>query len=156
MTGRVAELDRSIFSGYFSRFMACLFGGSGIHAPDQSATGHFNHQILASGAIHAFAHAALAVGCDQSGLIKLSDEIIEVVVRLENHVAAATAVPAARTAFGHERFAMKRDCTLAAVSGARENLDLINKHLTQGSTTLARPNVTSWQIKKARPGRTSP
>ena len=62
------------------------------------------------------------------GLVILSDEIVEIVVRLENHVAAATAVAAARTALGHVRFAMKRDRALAAVPGARVNLDLVDEH----------------------------
>jgi hypothetical protein len=72
----------------------------------------------------------------------LSDEIVEVVIRLENHVAAATAVPAARAALGYERFAMKRDRAFAAMPRAGENLDLVNKH--------------SVPTKKARSGKTSP
>src|SRR5687767_5683321 len=84
-------------------------------APDESAAGDFDDEVLSSRAIHPFAHPALAVLGDEAGLIKLRNEIIEIVVGLKNDVAATTAVATAGPAFGHKRFPMKRHGAFAAV-----------------------------------------
>jgi hypothetical protein len=80
-------------------------------------------------AVHAFAHAVVAVLGEKTGLVELIDEIVEVVAGLENDVAAAPAIAAAGAALGPIRFALKGDCTFAAVSRSRVNFDLIDKHL---------------------------
>ena len=66
--------------------------------------------------VHALAHAVFAVGREQARDVILLDEIVEVVVGLENDAAAAAAVAAAGAALGHERFAVKGDGALAAVT----------------------------------------
>ena len=79
-------------------------------------------------AIHALAHAGLAVLGDQAGDIILGDEIVQVMIGLQNHAAAATAIAAAGAAFGDVSFAMERDAAFATVAGARVDFDFVNKH----------------------------
>jgi hypothetical protein len=50
-------------------------------------------------------------------------------VGLQNDTSAASAVAAARTAFGNVRFPMKRDASLAAMAGTPEDFHFIDKHL---------------------------
>ena len=56
--------------------------------------------------------------------------MVEVVIGLENYIAAAPSIAAAGSAFGNEGFAVKRDAALPTVAGARENSDFIDEHLT--------------------------
>ena len=78
--------------------------------------------------VHAFAHAAFATERDEARDIILLDEIVQVVVGLKNHAAAATAVAAARPALGDVSLAMKRDRALAAVAGLRVDFYFVNEH----------------------------
>ena len=63
------------------------------------------------------------------GLIILGDEVVEVVVGLQNHAAAAAAVAAAGAALGDVGFAMERHAAFAAVPGPRVNFDFVNEHI---------------------------
>jgi hypothetical protein len=54
---------------------------------------------------------------DESGIVKLRDEIIEIVVGLKNHAAAAPAVAAAGAALGAISLAQESDTPFAAVAG---------------------------------------
>ena len=110
--------------------------------PHERATGNLDDEILARQAIHALAHAVMAVLGEESGLVKLLDEVVEVVARFENHVAPATAVAPAGSALGPVGLAHERDGPFATVAGARINLDLVNEHLA-GKLLV--------QKKKARP-----
>ena len=49
-------------------------------------------------------------------------------VRLENHIAAASAVAAVGTAFWHKFFPPKAHASAPAVAGLRKNSNLIDKH----------------------------
>jgi hypothetical protein len=79
--------------------------------------GNLDEQILAGVAVHALAHAGFAFRRDEARLIILRDEIVQVVVGLQNHAAAAPAVAAAGAALGDVGLAMERDAAFAAVPG---------------------------------------
>jgi len=78
--------------------------------------------------IHALAEAALAFGGNQSRLVVLSDEIVEVMVGLKDHIPTASAVAAARPALGDILLALKGDTAFAAVACSRINFDFVDKH----------------------------
>jgi hypothetical protein len=65
---------------------------------------------------------------DEARDVKLVDQVVEIVVRLQNHAAAAPAIAAAGAALGNVGFAMERDRAFAAVTGAGENFDFVNEH----------------------------
>jgi hypothetical protein len=78
--------------------------------------------------IHAFAHASLAVLSDQAGLIILCNQVVEIVIGLENNVTAPPAIAAAGPALWPEFFPLKSHTALSPMTGARENLNFVNKH----------------------------
>ena len=96
--------------------------------PDQRAAGNFHQQLFAGASVHSFAHAVLAVLRNEPGLVILCDEIVQVVVGLQNNVAATPTVPAGRTAFRSGCFTQESDTTLPAMTGARENFDFVDEH----------------------------
>src|SRR5687767_786705 len=102
--------------------------------PDERAAWHFNDEVLTGAPVHAFAQAGFALLRDQAGSVKLSDEVVEVVVGLEDDIASAPAIAAAGPALGHERLAMKGNAAFAPIAGFRENIDLVNKHKKKGET----------------------
>ena len=79
-------------------------------------------------AVAAAAHSELAFFGDEAGLIELREQVVQIVIGLEDNIASAAAVAAAGAAFGNECFAMKRDAAFAAVAGAGEDFDFIDKH----------------------------
>jgi hypothetical protein len=97
-------------------------------APHKRAAGNFYDEILARMAVHPLAHAPLADFGDEPRHVVLRDEIVEVVVRLQNHAPSASPVAAARTTLGNVRFAMERDGAFAAVSRPRVNFDFVDEH----------------------------
>src|SRR4051812_48307087 len=98
------------------------------HAPDQRPAWHFHNQILSGWTIHAFAHAVLAILSDETRLIVLADQVIQIVVSLQDHVTTAAAVAAARTALGPIFLALERNAAFAAVSRAGVDFYFIDKH----------------------------
>jgi hypothetical protein len=52
--------------------------------------------------------------------------------RLKHDIAAVAAVPAIRPAAGHELFAPKTACTVAASAGCDTDTDFIDKHRRTG------------------------
>src|SRR6266404_4946834 len=109
----------------FGRQIARLAWGQ---SPHQRAARDPHQQILAGVAVHAFALAVLAIFRQQPWLIILRDEIVQVVIGLQDHVAAAAAITASRAALGPRRLPQKSDTTFSAVTGARENFDFVDKH----------------------------
>ena len=79
-------------------------------------------------AVHALALAAFADRRDEARDVILADEIVQVVVGLQNHAAAASAVAAARAALGDVSLAVERDTAFAAVSRLRVNFYFVNEH----------------------------
>ncbi len=100
----------------------------GFEAPDESAAGDFDDEVLAGVAVHALAHAELAMLGEESGLVELGDEVVEVVVGLEDDITAAAAVAAVGAALGAVGLAAEGDAALTAVAGAGEDLDLVDEH----------------------------
>ena len=84
-------------------------------------------------AVHPFAQAVLAVLREESRLVILRDEIVQVVVGLQNDVAPAPAIAAGGPAFGAERFTEESDTALATVTGARKNFDFVDEHVNRVS-----------------------
>jgi hypothetical protein len=58
----------------------------------------------------------------------LRDQIVQIMIGLENHIAAAPAVAATGATFGGILFALEGHATFAAVAGPRIDFDLVNKH----------------------------
>ena len=79
-------------------------------------------------AVHAFAEARFAGLGDEARLVILGDEVVEVVVGLQYHAAAASAVAAAGAALGNVSLAMERDAAFAAVPRARVNFYFVYEH----------------------------
>src|SRR6185369_9396849 len=75
---------------------------------------------------------------NQSGLIILVDQIVQIVARLENDIAAAAAIAAARAALWPVCFAMKGHSAFASVSRSRVNFDLVDEHVRPGSGRIRR------------------
>ncbi len=99
-----------------------------LELPDQRAAGNLDDQIFSGQSVHALAHAVMTVFREQPWDVILLEEVVQVVVGLQNHAAAAAAVAAARSALGHERFAVKGDGSLAAVAGAGVDFNFVNEH----------------------------
>jgi predicted neutral ceramidase superfamily lipid hydrolase len=97
--------------------------------PNQRSARNLHDQILAGMSVHAFAHAEFAILREQSRLVILRDEIVEVVVRLQNHVTALPAVASVRTSFGTILLAPESHAALAAAASARVDFDFVNEHL---------------------------
>jgi hypothetical protein len=70
----------------------------------------------------------LAILGEQTRLIVLIDEIIEIVIRLKDYTAAQTAVATVRSAFGTELLSTKSHAALSAVPGTSEHFDFVNEH----------------------------
>ena len=99
-----------------------------MQRPDQRAARDFDNEIFASGPIHAFAEARLAVLGDEAGLIILPDEVVEVVVGLKYDIAAPATVAAAGPAFRAVFLTLKGDAAFAAVTGAGVDFYFVNEH----------------------------
>ena len=69
-------------------------------------------------------------------MIILGDEVVEVVVGLQNHAAAAPAVAAARPALGDVGLAMECDAAFAAVPRACVNFNFVYEHEPKLEFTL--------------------
>ena len=98
------------------------------HFPHQSAAGNFHEPVLAGLPIHSLAHPILAVLGYEARLIILADQVIQVVIGLKDHLATPSAVAPAGTAFGDESLPMKGHAAFAAMTGARIDFDLVDKH----------------------------
>src|SRR4029079_12938123 len=88
-----------------------------------------NDDVFAGMSIHALAKALFPILGDQTGLVKLLDQVVEVVAGFQDDAAPAAAVAPARTALGHKILAMKRDCAFASVPRPGVNFYLVDEHL---------------------------
>ena len=102
--------------------------GWGGKPPNERSDGNFNDQVLPGMPIHAFSQPGMAFLRNQPRLVKLRDQVIEVVIGLKNHVSPTPAVAAAGAALGTIGLAMKGHTAFAAVTGARVNFYLIDEH----------------------------
>jgi hypothetical protein len=88
-------------------------------------------------AVHAFAHAGFTGLGDQFWHVVLSNEIVQVMIRLKNDAPATPAVAAARAAFGNVGFTMERHAAFAAVPRTGEDFDFVYEHLLRLLILLA-------------------
>jgi hypothetical protein len=96
--------------------------------PDESAAGDFNEEVRAGVTVHTLAETWFTALSEQTRLEVLGDEVVEIVIGLEDDIAAAPAIAAARAALGAIRFTQKRHAPFAAMAGAGEDLDFVNEH----------------------------
>jgi hypothetical protein len=89
-------------------------------------------------AIHPFPQARLPVRRDQTRIKKLRHQIVQVMIRLQNHIPARAPVAPARPAFGTEDLPQKRHASLAAMTRPPINFDLVNEHDCPSKTKKAR------------------
>ncbi len=97
--------------------------------PYQRATGDLDDKVLARVTVHALAKARFPDLGDEARDIILRDQVVEVVVSLQDHAAAAPAVAAAGPALGNVSLTMESNTALAAVSRPRVNFDFVDEHL---------------------------
>ena len=122
-----AVLVRRVLGGRFLVRVRIRAGGFG-NAPDEGPARDFDEEIGAGATIHAFAEAGFTSLGEEARLEMLGDEVIEIVIGLEDDIAAATAVATTGATLGAIGFAEKGHATFAAMAGARENLYLVNEH----------------------------
>ena len=129
--------DRPIGSGVRNdRWILDLFGFGDtlrqfrfpVDPPDDGSTRHLDNEVFAGLAIHALAHAALTTLCHQVRDEELLDQVVEIVVCLQDHIAASAAIATAGATFGNVSFAVKGDGTFSSMTGTGGNFDLINEH----------------------------
>ena len=112
-------------------------------APNQGATGHLDDQILSGLAIHALALPHVSILGDQLWRVILGDQVVEVMVSLQNDVAAAPPVASAGPAFGAVGFPMEGHASTSAFAGAGEHFDFVDKHEKKGEAKdLAREKMS--------------
>ena len=90
-------------------------------------------------AVHALAHARLTVLGNEPGDIILPDQVVQIMIRLQNHASAAPAIAPAGAALGDVSLAVERHTALAAMARACVDFNLVNEH---AKMKTARP-VTS-------------
>jgi hypothetical protein len=78
--------------------------------------------------IHAFAQAGLAILRDDAWVVVLRDEIVQIVVRLKEHIAAAPAVAAIWATFGTILLTPESNATFSPVPGARVDFKFVDEH----------------------------
>lgn len=99
-----------------------------VDPPDDGSTRHFDDQIFAGLPIHALTHATFTTLGHQVGDEELLDQVVEVVIGLQDHIAASAAIATAGTTFWNVSFAVKGDSAFSSMTGTSENLDLIDEH----------------------------
>ena len=99
-----------------------------VDPPDDGSTRHLDDQIFAGLAIHAFAHAALTTLCHQVRDEELLDQVVEIVVCLQDHIATSAAIATAGATFWDVSFTVKGDGTFSSMTSTGGNFDLINEH----------------------------
>src|ERR1700675_3414103 len=78
--------------------------------------------------MHFLAHSIAAAFRLDEGLVEKVREIINVPVRAQNHIAAATAIAAIGSAFRHKFLPPKTGRATTATARLRKNFDPIDKH----------------------------
>jgi hypothetical protein len=81
--------------------------------------------------MHFLALPVAAVPGLDKGLIKKAREIIHMPIRSQNHVAAASAITAIRSAFRHKFLAPETHAPAAAIARLRKHFDSIDEHVSE-------------------------
>jgi hypothetical protein len=99
-------------------------------------------------AVHAFAKTGFSLARNQSWLVVLRNEVVEVVVRQQNDAAASPAIAAVGAALGAKFLAPERHAAFAAVSRFREDFDFVNEHAgVQASACFKKVNDRYGKLK---------
>ena len=101
---------------------------SAVFVEDQSANGNLQNHIRTgmAGAVGTFSVApALRL---EFTVVAIAQQSIVVGIGFNEDATAVAAVPAGRTAAGHEFFAAERYTTIAAVAGLHGDFCFVNKH----------------------------
>ena len=88
--------------------------------------------------MHFLALPVAAVPGLDEGLIKKTREIIDMPIRSQNHVPAAPAITAIRSAFRHKFLPPKTHAPTAAIAGLRKYFDSIDEHVSGEVKSLNR------------------
>ena len=106
-----------------------LHNTTGRTVADDGAARYTDNQIGTVLTLHALAHTVLAVGCDILFLIPEVQQRGQVIIHLEYHRAAASAVTAVRTARSYILLTVEADLAVAALTGCDFNFCYVNKHI---------------------------
>src|SRR5262245_28901759 len=124
-----------LLPGWLEGLVTC----SGFQFPNESAAGNSHQQVFAGMTVHALAQAALPFLSNQTRLIILRDEVIQVVVGLQNHIASATAIATAGSSLGTILLSLERHAAFAAMARPRIDLDLVDEHPNKKGEARASP-----------------
>ena len=117
-----------------------------LASPNQSSARNFDDTVFAGRAIHAFAHPGFSGVGNQTRIIELRYQVIEVVVGFQDYVPAASPIAAAGAALGDKGFPMKSHAAFAAVTGSGKDLYFVNKHNKKGEVI----DLASAKCSRAR------
>ena len=81
--------------------------------------------------MHFFSHAVSAVLRFDNRLVKKMREIIDMPIRAQNYVAAASAIPAIWSAFRHKFLAPKTHAPTPPIARLRKHFDSIDEHFSR-------------------------
>ena len=95
---------------------------------DNAADRNFDDPVIAAVSVTVAAHAMLPAASFVELLITKVEQCRELRIRNGDHITAAAAIAAARTAAWDEFLAPKTDAAAPAISGVSEDFDSINKH----------------------------
>jgi hypothetical protein len=78
--------------------------------------------------VHAFALACFTILSQETRIVILMNQIVKVVIRPEDDVTAATAVPPLGPPFGDKRLAVKSHSPFSAMARSRIDFYLVDEH----------------------------
>src|ERR1700719_1489143 len=97
-------------------------------SPNNRSHRHLHDLGRRRSTMHLLPHPVAAIFRFDDRLIKKAPKIIDVLIGTQNHVAAAAAVAAIRSAFRHKFLPPKTHTTTLAIAGLRKDFDSIDKH----------------------------
>jgi hypothetical protein len=104
---------------------AVLFG----QPPYQSPARDPDEQVLSCRPIHAFSLPGSAILGNQSGVVKLCDEIVQIVIGLQEDITSAPPISSARAAFGDEGFTVEGHSALTSMPCLSIDSYFVDKHV---------------------------
>src|SRR5262245_50620612 len=96
--------------------------------PHDCSDRNFDDFVERGATVHFLAHPVSAAFRFDERLVKKIRKIVGVTIREKNHITAATAIAAVRTALRNKFLPPKADAAAAAAPCLGKNLDSINKH----------------------------
>src|SRR4051794_3086175 len=120
---------------------------------DLRAGRHLHDHVRAVRAVAVLAHAAAAAFRREVLLVAVVDERVQPVDRLDDHVAAASAVATIRPAKLDELLPPERDAPVSAVAGANIDLGFVEELHRRSDRAYAPPRQSSRLRRMARNSR---